>query len=103
MGEQTSSFYPAGGDAEINAQIACDPDDFEAGPDWFRDAKTTAEIAPQVLERYLREKEALQLGKKDRLSILMDKDVLDYFRTKGGDWHACMNDALRKAIGKERG
>ena len=33
-------------DAEINAQIAEDPDDFEADAEWFKEAKPSAEIIP---------------------------------------------------------
>ena len=43
-------------DAEINAQIAEDPDDFEADEEWFKEAKPSAEIIPHILERHLREK-----------------------------------------------
>ena len=31
------------------------------------------------------------------MSILLDKEVLDYFRAGGSDWHSRINDALRKA------
>jgi hypothetical protein len=52
-------------DAEINAQIAEDPDDFEADEEWFKEAKPTSEIAPQVLERYLLEKAEIESGEKN--------------------------------------
>ena len=52
-------------DAEINAQIAEDPDDFEADVEWFKEAKPTSEIAPQVLERYLLEKAEIESGEKN--------------------------------------
>lgn len=84
-------------DAEINAQIAEDPDDFEADEEWFKQAKPSAEIIPDILERYHREQEDLKSGRKERLRILVDKEVLDYFRNQGGDWHSRINDALRKA------
>ncbi len=84
-------------DAEINAQIAEDPDDFEADEEWFKEAKSSSEIIPHILERYLQEKEDLASGKKERLHILLDKEVLDYFRSQGGDWHSRINGALREA------
>ena len=83
-------------DAEINRQIAEDPDTFEADEEWFKHAKPTAELFPELLERYHREKEDLESGRKERLRILVDKDVLDYFRSQGGDWHSRINEALRK-------
>lgn len=90
-------------DAEINAQIAEDPDDFEADEEWFKQAKPSAEIIPDILERYHREKEELESGKKERLRILVDKEVLDYFRAQGGDWHTRINEALREVmLGEKR-
>ena len=83
-------------DAEINRQIAEDPDDFEADEEWFKHAKPTAELFPELLERYHREKDDLESGRKERLRILVDKEVLDYFRNQGGDWHSRINEALRK-------
>ena len=85
-------------DAEINRQIAEDPDDFEADEEWFKHAKPTAELFPELLERYLREKEDLESGRKERLRIIVDKEVLDYFRNQGGDWHSRINEALQKVM-----
>ncbi|MDE2778106.1 MAG: BrnA antitoxin family protein [Chloroflexota bacterium] len=88
-------------DAEINRQISEDPDDFEADEEWFKNAKPSAEIIPHILERYHREKEALESGKKERLRVLLDKEVLDYFRNQGGDWHSRINEALREAVQRD--
>ena len=88
-------------DAEISAQIAEDPDDFEADEEWFREAKPSSDIIPHVLERYMQEKEAIQSGRKERLSILLDKDVVDFFRSTGGDWHSRINQALRQMVEKD--
>ena len=88
-------------DAEINRQIAEDPDTFELDEEWFRQAKPSAEIIPDILERYQREQEDLRSGRKERLRILVDKDVLDYFRAAGGDWHERINQSLRQVV--ERG
>ena len=85
-------------DAEINRQIAEDPDTFELDEEWFKEAKTSAEIIPHILERYLQEKEDLESGRKERLRILVDKDVLDYFRNQGGDWHSRINEALKQVM-----
>ena len=85
-------------DAEISTQIAEDPDDLEADEEWFSQAKPSSEIIPHILERYHREKEELESGKRERLRIILDKEVLDYFRNQGGDWHARINGALREAM-----
>ncbi|MDE2842890.1 MAG: BrnA antitoxin family protein [Chloroflexota bacterium] len=88
-------------DAEINRQIAEDPDTFELDEEWFKHAKPTAELFPELLERYLQEKEDLESGRKERLRILLDKEVLDYFRNQGGDWHSRINEALREAVERD--
>ena len=85
-------------DAEINRQILEDPDTFELDEEWFKEAKPSAEIIPHILERYLQEKEDLKSGRKERLRILLDKEVLDYFRNQGGDWHSRINEALKKTM-----
>lgn len=89
-------------DAEINRQIAEDPDDFEADEEWFKNAKPTAELFPELVARYLQEKEDLESGRKERLMILVDKEVLDYFRNQGGDWHSRINEALKKVMLEDR-
>lgn len=88
-------------DAEINRQIAADPDDFELDEEWFKEAKPSAEIIPDILERYHREQEDLRSGRKEKLRILVDKEVLDYFRNQGGDWHTKINEALRGVMDKQ--
>ena len=88
-------------DAEIQRQIAEDPDDFEADEEWFKNAKPTAELFPELLERHLKEKDDLESGRKERLRILLDKEVLDYFRNQGGDWHSLINQALRQGMERQ--
>ncbi len=85
-------------DAEINRQIEEDPDTFELDEEWFKHAKPTADLFPELVARYLQEKEDLASGRKERLMILVDKEVLDYFRNQGGDWHSRINEALRKVM-----
>ncbi len=88
-------------DAEIDAQIAEDPDDFEADVEWFKEAKPSEEIIPHILERYHREQHELKSGRKERLRILLDKDVLDYFRAADGDWHSRINEVLRQTVERD--
>ena len=88
-------------DADINRQIADDPDTFELDEEWFKEAKPSAEIIPHILEGYRREQEDLRSGRKERLRILVDKEVLDYFRNQGGDWHTKINEVLRGVVDKQ--
>jgi uncharacterized protein (DUF4415 family) len=38
-------------------------------------------------------------GRKAKITIWLDQDVLEHFRKTGRDWHPRINNALRKAIG----
>jgi uncharacterized protein (DUF4415 family) len=39
------------------------------------------------------------VSKKKALSLRVDEDVIDQFKSQGEDWEARMNIALRKAVG----
>ena len=74
----------------------------KADEEWFKNAKPSAEIIPHILARFHREKEDLESGRKERLRILLDKEVLDYFRSQGGDWHSRINEVLREAVARDQ-
>ena len=62
----------------------------DENPEWtetmFREAKTAAELFPQ-----------LNLPTtKISATIEYDADIISAFRAKGNDWQARMNDALRE-------
>ena len=62
----------------------------DENPEWtetmFREAKTAAELFPQ-----------LNLPtKKISATIEYDADIISAFRAKGNDWQARMNDALKE-------
>jgi uncharacterized protein (DUF4415 family) len=62
----------------------------DENPEWtetmFREAKTAAELFPQL---------SLPT-KKVSATIEYDADIISAFRAKGNDWQARMNDALRE-------
>lgn len=89
-------------DADIERQISEDPDTFELDEEWFKEAKPSAEIIPHILKRYQQEQEDLRSGRKERLRILVDKEVIDYFRAGGGDWHSRINQTLLQAVEQDR-
>ena len=39
-------------------------------------------------------------GTKERVSLRIDRDVLDYFQEAGPGWEERINEVLRKAAGK---
>jgi uncharacterized protein (DUF4415 family) len=63
--------------AEVEAQIASDPDD------WLTDADA-------VLIRGMP-----PIGRKERVNIRLDRDVLDFFRSHGRGYQTRINAVLR--------
>ena len=70
-----------------------DPDDApELTDEWFE--KADLMIGEKVVRR------GRPAGSfKNLVSLRLDKDVIDHFRSSGPGWQTRMNDALRKAAG----
>ena len=56
-------------DAEINAQIAADPDDFELDEEWFKNAKPTRELFPETHRWAMQRKADLEAGTIQEVQI----------------------------------
>lgn len=70
-----------------------DPDD---APEWTEDQWDRAEIrhGDKIIRR------GRPPGRtKERISLRVDKDVLEKYRASGPGWQTRMNEALRKAVG----
>lgn len=71
-------------DAEINAQIAADPDDFELDEVWFKNAKSTKELFPETYRWAMQRKADLEAGRIQELQITLPADVVAWFKTQAG-------------------
>jgi uncharacterized protein (DUF4415 family) len=72
-----------------------DPDDApDLGPDWF--AKAELKIDGKPVNRGGRPRGS----NKERISLRVDRDILEAYRASGTGWQSRMNDDVRKAIGK---
>ena len=71
-------------EAEINAQIAADPDEFELDDEWFANAKPTHELFPEFYQWYVRRQAAIQSGEPVQGTITVSREVVDWFRRQGG-------------------
>jgi uncharacterized protein (DUF4415 family) len=70
-----------------------DPDDApELTDEWFE--KADFRIGDKIIRRG-----RPPGSSKDLVSLRLDKDVIDHFRSTGPGWQTRMNDALRKAAG----
>ena len=71
-------------DAEINAQIAADPDDFELDEEWFRNAKPTKELFPETYRWAMQRKADLEAGVIQEVRITLPSDVVAWFKAQCG-------------------
>ena len=66
--------------AQINAGIAADPDAYEMSPAEFKQ---------------LRRGRPLGSGKKVQVTLRLDADLLEKFKSTGAGWQTRVNDALK--------
>jgi len=87
-------------EAAIQAQIARDPDAPEATDAELAKAKSFAEVFPDLMEgiRRGRGRPAIANPRK-QISLRLDGDVIEKFKSTGKGWQSRVNEALRKAAG----
>ena len=71
-------------DAEINAQIAADPDDFELDEEWFKNAKSTKELFPETYRWAMQRKADFEAGRIQEVQITLPADVIAWFKAQAG-------------------
>jgi uncharacterized protein (DUF4415 family) len=90
-------------EAEIQRQIAEDPDN----PEWteaeFARAKPAREALPDAFFEALPKRRPGQRGPqkaptKEFVSLRLDRAVVEHFRKDGEGWRARINDALKRMI-----
>ncbi len=71
-------------DAEINAQIAADPDDFELDEEWFKNAKPTKELFPETYLWAMQRKADLEADVIQEVRITLPANVVAWFKAQVG-------------------
>ena len=66
----------------IDEQIANDPEDFELDDAWFEGAKTTKQLFPEAYERAMRQKEALETGLIQRVTVTLYRETIAWFKAQ---------------------
>lgn len=85
-------------EAEIQRQIAADPDDAEATDEQLAQAKPFAEAFPELFESIKRARGRPAVEKpKQVVSIRLDQDVISKFKATGKGWQARINEVLKNA------
>ena len=89
-------------EAAIQAGIAADPD----APEWtdedFRSARPASEIMQPDVYKALVERRIRGPQKaptKQRVSIRLDRDLVQRLRASGPGWQKRLNEVLRKSLG----
>jgi uncharacterized protein (DUF4415 family) len=85
-------------EAEIQRQIAADPDAPEATDEQLAQAKPFAEAFPDLAESIKRARGRPAIPKPRRqISIRLDPDVVDKFKATGKGWQSRINQVLKAA------
>jgi uncharacterized protein (DUF4415 family) len=85
-------------EAEIAAQIAADPDDFTPTVEEAATARPFAEALPELAAGIRRRRGRPPVGKPRQLvSLRLDPDVLEKFRSTGPGWQSRINAILKQA------
>ena len=87
-------------EAAIQAQIAPDADAAEATDGQLAQAKSFAEVFPDMMEAIRRGRGRPAIANPRRqISLRLDGDVIEKFKSTGKGWQSRINEALRKATG----
>lgn len=97
-------------DDEINRAIAEDPDTFVPTKAEWKKARPAREVLPPDLYNALVESSRRARGQrgpqkspvKEQISIRLDTDVVEHFRSGGAGWQSRLNEALRDYISHHR-
>jgi uncharacterized protein (DUF4415 family) len=75
----------------------------EENPEWTREdfarAQPGREVIPGIVALIRRRRGPQKRPTKRLISLRLDPDVIDHFRSRGPGWQARINSTLRKAVG----
>lgn len=85
-------------EAEIQQEIASDPDSPEATDEELAKARPFADAFPEFMESIRRTRgRPLSDTRKQQISLRLDPDVVAKFKATGKGWQARMNEILKQA------
>ena len=84
--------------AAINAGIAADPDTFELDAEWFRHARPAIEVDPDLATHLRDASDSPRSARRERITIILDSDIAQHFRSTGSGWQARLNETLRRGV-----
>ena len=72
-------------DAEINRQIAEDPDTREWTDEEWASAKSTEELFPEAAKAAQKRQADLEAGRTEYITLLLDRGTINWFKTQTGE------------------
>lgn len=85
-------------EAEIQRQIASDPDNPEATEEELANARPFAEVFPELAESIRRSRGRPAVPRpKQQVSLRLDPEVIEKFKATGKGWQARINEVLKRA------
>jgi uncharacterized protein (DUF4415 family) len=89
-------------DARLTAAAEADPDNPPTTDEQWKRMRPAHEVHPHLVRRSLlrRRGRPKLAAPKRQVTLRIDADVLDHFKTGGSGWQTAINDVLRKALGK---
>jgi uncharacterized protein (DUF4415 family) len=85
-------------EAEIQREIAEDPDNPEATDEELAQAVPFAEAFPELMESIRRGRGRPQVpNPKQAVTLRLDPETVARFKAQGPDWRARMSEALKRA------
>jgi uncharacterized protein (DUF4415 family) len=89
-------------DAALTPAAEADPDNPPLTDEQWGRMRPAHEVHPEFVAKWLRRKRGrppLESPKK-QVTLRLDQDVIEHFRSGGPGWQSCINEALRRAVGK---
>ena len=90
---------PTEEDAALIAAAESDPDNPPLTDEQFARMRPAHEVCPQLVARQLRRERGRPKAPKTKqqVTLRIDRDVIEKFRSSGAGWQRRINEALRKA------
>jgi uncharacterized protein (DUF4415 family) len=91
-------------EARLNAAAKNDPDNPPLTEEDWKRMRPAHEVHPHLVRKALERKRGRPKlpERKQQVTLRIDPDILEHFRSSGAGWQTAINDALRSAMESSR-